>query len=161
MVYKLNHRETKHKNGYSFDFRSASKSSVVSSSSDSKDGNEIDVQPNPPKKHYSSSTSKLSSSQDLESGDTTKSGIKLLPGFSDIKLIKNRLHNRLIELCLPNVMKIVTESKKKILIEIRKKLLVCGIEKVDGLLCKLSFRLLSHYICTLSLLMHFVKHSST
>ena len=53
-------------------------------------------------------------SQDLESGDTTKSGIKLLPGFSDIELIKNRLHNRLIELCLPNVMKIVTESPKKL-----------------------------------------------
>ena len=36
-------------------FRSASKSSVVSSSSDSEDGNEpeIDVQPNPPKKHCS------------------------------------------------------------------------------------------------------------
>ena len=35
-------------------------SSVVSSSSDSEDGNEseIDVQPNPPKKHCSSSTSK-------------------------------------------------------------------------------------------------------
>ena len=44
-------------------FRSASKSSVVSSSSDSEDGNEseIDVQPNPPKKHCSSSTSKPSS----------------------------------------------------------------------------------------------------
>ena len=41
-------------------FRSASKSSVVSSSSDSEDGNEseIDVQPNSPKKHCSSSTSK-------------------------------------------------------------------------------------------------------
>ena len=41
-------------------FWSASKSSVVSSSSDSEDGNEseIDVQPNPPKKHCSSSTSK-------------------------------------------------------------------------------------------------------
>ena len=39
--------------------RSASKSSVVSSSSDSEDGDEseIDVQPNPPKKHCSSSTS--------------------------------------------------------------------------------------------------------
>ena len=37
----------------------ASKYSVVSSSSDSEDGNEseIDVQPNPPKKHCSSSTS--------------------------------------------------------------------------------------------------------
>ena len=41
-------------------FRSELKSSVVSSSSDSADGNEseIDVQPNPPKKHCSSSTSK-------------------------------------------------------------------------------------------------------
>ena len=44
-------------------FRSASKSSVVSSSSDSEDSIEskIDVQPNPPKKHCSSSTSKLPS----------------------------------------------------------------------------------------------------
>ena len=44
-------------------FRSASKYSVVSSSSDSEDGNEseIDVQSNPPKKHCSSSTSKPSS----------------------------------------------------------------------------------------------------
>ena len=60
MVYKLKCRETKHKNGYSFIFRSESKSSVVSSSSDSKDGNEseIDVQTNPSKKHCSSSTSK-------------------------------------------------------------------------------------------------------
>ena len=33
--------------------------------------------------------------------------------------------------------------------------------KGNGLLCKLSFRLLSHYICILSLLMHFVKHLST
>ena len=41
-------------------FRSASKSSVVSSSSDSEDSNEskIDVQPNPPKKHFPSSISK-------------------------------------------------------------------------------------------------------
>ena len=41
-------------------FKSASKSSVVSSSSDSEDDNEseIDVQPNPPKNHCSSSTSK-------------------------------------------------------------------------------------------------------
>ena len=41
-------------------FRSASKSSVVSSSNDSEDGDEskIDVQPNPSKKHCSSSTSK-------------------------------------------------------------------------------------------------------
>ena len=41
-------------------FKSASKSSVVSSSSDSEDGNEskIDVYHNPPMKHCSSSTSK-------------------------------------------------------------------------------------------------------
>ena len=41
-------------------FRSASKSSVVSSSCHSEDGNEseIDVQPNPPKKHCLRSTSK-------------------------------------------------------------------------------------------------------
>ena len=43
-------------------FRSASKSPVVSSSSDSEDSmtneSEIDVHPNPPKKHCSSSTSK-------------------------------------------------------------------------------------------------------
>ena len=41
-------------------FRSASKSSAVSSSIVSEDGNEseIDVHPNPPKKHCSSSTSK-------------------------------------------------------------------------------------------------------
>ena len=61
MVYRLKHRETKHKkmNIRSY-FRSASKCSVVSSSSDSEDGNEseINVQPNPPKKHCSSSTSK-------------------------------------------------------------------------------------------------------
>ena len=40
-------------------FWSASKSSVVSSSNDFEDGSEseIDIQPNPPKKHCSSSTS--------------------------------------------------------------------------------------------------------
>ena len=45
-------------------FKSASKSKVVSSSSDSADGNEseIDVHPNPPKKHWSSSISKPSGS---------------------------------------------------------------------------------------------------
>ena len=55
--------------------------SVVSSSSDSEDGNEseIDVHPNPPKKHCSSSTSNHLR-QDLESGDTTKGGKKLFPG---------------------------------------------------------------------------------
>ena len=48
-------------------FWSASKSSVVYSSSDSEDGNEseIDVLPNRPKKHCSSSTSKLPSMSGL------------------------------------------------------------------------------------------------
>ena len=65
-------------------FRSAFMSSVVSSSSYSEDGNEyeIDVQPHPPKNHCSSSTSKLPSKSDLESGDTTKNGKKLFPGYS-------------------------------------------------------------------------------
>ena len=60
MVYKLKHREIKHKNGYiRWYFRSASKYSVVSSSGDSKDGNEseIDVHTSSPKKHCLSSTS--------------------------------------------------------------------------------------------------------
>ena len=34
--------------------------------------------------------------------------------FSDIKLIKNRLHNHLTELILPNLMKIVIESPEKL-----------------------------------------------
>ena len=58
-------------------------------------------------------------------------------------------------------MKIVIESPKKLTDVIWKKLLTCGIETVDELLCKLSFRLLSRYICIHSLLMHFVKHLST
>ena len=58
-------------------------------------------------------------------------------------------------------MNIVIEFPEKLTEAIWKKLLMCGIEKVDGLLCKHSFRLLSHYICVLSLLMHFVKHLST
>ena len=63
-------------------FRSASKSSVVSSSSDSEDGNEseIDVQPNSPKKHYSSSTSKPSSKSGSGIRRYNKSGKKLFPG---------------------------------------------------------------------------------
>ncbi len=81
--------------------------------------------------------------------------------FSDIKLIKNRLHNRLTELSLSNLMKMSLNLLKNSLIVIWKKLLTCGIEKVAGLLCKLLFRLLSYYICILSLLMHFVKHLST
>ena len=46
-------------------FKSASKSSIVSSSRDSEDGNasEIDVQPNPPKKHCSTSSKSPSKSR--------------------------------------------------------------------------------------------------
>ena len=58
----------------------------------------------------------------------------------------------------PPLIKIVIESpQKNLLIMVWKKLLMCGIEKVDGLLRKLSFRLLSHYICILSLLKHFIN----
>ena len=81
--------------------------------------------------------------------------------FSGMKLIKNHLCNRLTELSLSNLVKIVIESPEELMIVIWKKLLTFGIEKVDGLLCNLSFRLLSHYICILSLLMHCVKHLST
>ena len=60
-------------------FRSASKSSVVSSSSDSEDGNEseIDVQPNPRKKHCSRSTSKPPSKS---ASGIRRSGMKLFAG---------------------------------------------------------------------------------
>ena len=60
MVYKLKPEKQNIKMDIRSYFRSASKSSVVSSSSDSVNGNEseIDVHPNPPKKHSSSSTSK-------------------------------------------------------------------------------------------------------
>ena len=63
-------------------FRSASKPSVVSSSSDSEDGNEfeIDVQPNPPNKHCSSSTSKPPSKSGSGIRRSTKSGRKLFTG---------------------------------------------------------------------------------
>ena len=74
--------------------------------------------------------------------------------FSDMKLIKNCLGNCITE-HIPS--KLIPKNS---LIAIWKKLLTCGIEKVDGLLCKLSFRLLSYYICILPLLMHFVKHLS-
>ena len=58
-------------------------------------------------------------------------------------------------------MKISIESPEKLTDMIWKKLLTCGIEKVDGWQCNLSFKLFSHYICILSLLMHFIKHLST
>ena len=56
----MKRRETKYKNGYSFIFQECIQ---VSSSSDSEDGNEseIEVQPNPSKKHCLSSTSKIPS----------------------------------------------------------------------------------------------------
>ena len=88
--------------------------------------------------------------------------------FSDMKLIKNRLLNCLTESSLSNLIKIVLNLPKISLTAIWKKLL-CGIEKVNGLLCKLSFRLLYHYrctlislyICILSLPIHFVEHLSS
>ena len=43
--------------------------------------------------------------------------------------IKNRLRNRLAELSLSNLMKIVIESPEKLTDLIWKKLLTCGIEK--------------------------------
>ena len=58
-------------------------------------------------------------------------------------------------------MKIIIESPEKLTDSDLEEIVECGIEKVAGLLCELSFRLLSHYICILSLLMHFVKHLST
>ena len=64
-------------------FRSASKLSVVSSSSsDYEDGNEseIDVQPNPPKKHCSISTFKSPSKSGSGIRRYNKSGKKLFPG---------------------------------------------------------------------------------
>ena len=62
-------------------FRSASKSSVVSSSSDSEDGNEseIDVEPNPPKSIAQVLLLNHLPSQDLESGDTTKKWEETFP----------------------------------------------------------------------------------
>ncbi len=53
MVYKLKHRETKHKNGYFFVFQES-----IHVFSSSYNEAEIYVQPDPPKKHFSSSTSK-------------------------------------------------------------------------------------------------------
>ncbi len=50
-------------------------------------------------------------------------------------------------------MKIVIESPEKLTDSNLEEMLTCGIEKVDGLLCKLSFRLLSRYISILTLLM--------
>ena len=63
-------------------FRSASKSSVVSSSSDSEDGKESELMYSPILLRSIAQVLLLNhlSSQDLESGDTTKSGKKLFPG---------------------------------------------------------------------------------
>ena len=58
-------------------------------------------------------------------------------------------------------MKIVIESPEKLTDSNLEEIVDMWNRKGDGLLCKLSFRLLSHYICILSLLMHFVKHLST
>ena len=60
---------------------------------------------------------------------------------------KNRLLNRLTELSLSKLMKIIIESPEKLTDSDLEEIFVCGIEKVDGLLYKLSFKLVSHYIC--------------
>ena len=81
---------------------------------------------------------------------------------SVMKLIKNRLHNRLTELSLSNLMKIVIESPEKLTDSNLEEIVDMWNRKGRRIvLCELSFRLLSHYICILSLLMHFVKHLST
>ena len=79
--------------------------------------------------------------------------------FSDKKLIKNRHYRHLTELSLFNLMKIVIESPEELTDSDLEEVVMCGIEKVDGLL--FSFRLLPHYICILLLLMHFVNHLLT
>ena len=58
-------------------------------------------------------------------------------------------------------MKIVIESPEKFTNSDLEEIVDVWNRKGDGLLCKLSFRLLSHYICILPLLTHFVKHLST
>ena len=62
-------------------FRSASKSSVVSGSSDSEDGNEseIDVQLNPPKRYCLSTTSKLPSKSGSGIRRYNKIWVEILP----------------------------------------------------------------------------------
>ena len=65
-------------------FRSASKSSVVSSSSDSEDGNESEIGVQPILLRSIAQVLLLNNlpSQDLESGDTTKSG----KNFSQVRV---------------------------------------------------------------------------
>ena len=76
--------------------------------------------------------------------------------FSDMKLIKNRLGNRLTELSPSNLMTIVIESPKKLTDSDLEEIVDIWNRKGRRLLYKLSFRFLSHYICIL--LMHFDKH---
>ena len=95
-------------------FKSASNSSVVSSSSDSEDGNEseIDVHPNPPKKHCSSSTSKSPSKSGSGIRRYNKKWEETFPWLNFIenlqgtlKLCKKRLEDHfrgLVGLGLPN-----------------------------------------------------------
>ena len=85
--------------------------------------------------------------------------IALFPNLHKLATIClcNRLSNH--KLSLSNLIKIVIEFPEKLTeSDLDEIVVMCGIEKVDGLLCKLSFRLLSHYICIFSLLLHFVKH---
>ena len=63
-----------------------------------------------------------------------------------MKLIKNRLGNRLTELSLTHLMN-YHESPEKLIDSDLEEIVECGIEKVDGLLCKLSLRLTAHALC--------------
>ena len=102
-------------------FWNASKSSVVSSSSDSEDGyeSEIDVQPNPPKKHCSSSTSKPPSKSGSGIRRYNKKWEETFPWLefdenmqcAFCKLCKNR---RLVGLGLPNLSLEVGDSENEI-----------------------------------------------
>ena len=87
--------------------------------------------------------------------------IALVPNLHKLMLVYSHFYSISRTKFLRHEINTVIDLPKNSLIVIWKKLLTCGIEKVDGLLCKLSFRLLSHYVCILSLLMHFVKHAGT
>ena len=91
MVYKLKQRETHNiKIDIHSYFRSASKSSVVSSSSDSELVKSLRLMHSPIFLRSIAQVLLLNHlpSQDLESGDTTKSGKKLFPGSSLMKIYR-------------------------------------------------------------------------
>ena len=86
--------------------------------------------------------------------------VKSLEG-TEVAIVSSDLSTEWKTYCQLLIRKLSLNLPNNSLIVICKKLLTCGIEKVAGLLCKVPFSLLSHYICILSLLMHFVKYLST